>query len=289
MNKYNPDIHHRRSIRLKGYDYSQAGLYFITICCQDRKCLFGKIINGEMVLTDAGEIARECWLEIPKHFPNVVLHDYVIMPNHVHGIIEFVGENVGANQYSPENANDHSPENANDHSPENANDHSPESANDHSPESANDHSPENANDDSPENANDDSPENANDHSPENANDHSPENANQNATPNNSSNIVGVKNFDGDENGAGNAGVNNIANNGANIDSPLRSPSKTIGSVVRGFKIGVTKWFHFNTNIQIVWQRNYYEHIIRNEQSYQNISEYIINNPAKWQDDIFYKH
>jgi REP element-mobilizing transposase RayT len=76
--------------------------------------------------------------------------------------------------------------------------------------------------------------------------------------------------------------------GAKIISPLRSPSKTIGSVVRGFKIGVTKWMRQNTNIYDVWQRNYHEHIIRNDQSYQKISNYIKNNPTKWADDKFYK-
>jgi len=74
---------------------------------------------------------------------------------------------------------------------------------------------------------------------------------------------------------------------ANVDSPLRSPSKTIGSVIRGFKIGVTKWFRQNTEITTVWQRNYYEHIIRDESSYQRISEYITNNPANWVEDPFY--
>lgn len=101
---YNPLIHHRRSIRLKGYDYSQAGLYFITIVCQDRAHLFGKIKNGEMVLNDAGCIADECWLEITNHFPNVVLREFVVMPNHIHGIVELKTEfaaAVGANHHSP--------------------------------------------------------------------------------------------------------------------------------------------------------------------------------------------
>jgi putative transposase len=78
-------------------------------------------------------------------------------------------------------------------------------------------------------------------------------------------------------------------NGANGDSPLRSPFNTIGSVVRGFKIGVTKWMRKNNVIHHVWQRNYYECIIRNERSYDRISEYIINNPAKWAADKFYKN
>jgi hypothetical protein len=119
MNKYNPNIHHRRTIRLKGYDYSQTGLYFITICTKNRGCLFGEIRNGKMVLNDAGDIANKCWYQITNHFPNTILHEHIIMPNHVHGIIEIT---VGANNHSPEN---HSPEN---HSPEN---HSPEN---HSPE-----------------------------------------------------------------------------------------------------------------------------------------------------------
>ena len=82
--------------------------------------------------------------------------------------------------------------------------------------------------------------------------------------------------------------NNSTYNRANNDSPLpRSPSKTIGSVVRGYKIGVTKWVRTNTNIETLWQRNYYEIIIRNEQSYENISKYVINNPAKWAADKFF--
>jgi len=68
---YNPAKHHRRSIRLKGYDYSQAGLYFITICCQDRICRFGHIENGEMMLKEYGQIAHNEWAKLPERFPNV--------------------------------------------------------------------------------------------------------------------------------------------------------------------------------------------------------------------------
>jgi len=64
MNRYNPNIHHRRSIRLKGYDYSQAGLYFITICCQNRNCLFGKIVDRKMILNDAGKMAVNWYFEL---------------------------------------------------------------------------------------------------------------------------------------------------------------------------------------------------------------------------------
>ena len=100
MNNYNPNIHHRKSIRLKGYDYSQAGLYFITICVKDRECLFGEIIHGKIILNDAGKIADECWLKISEHFLNVVLHEYIVMPNHVHGIIELKRVDAICNQIS---------------------------------------------------------------------------------------------------------------------------------------------------------------------------------------------
>lgn len=185
--KYNPNIHKRKSIRLKGYDYSQAGLYFVTICCFEKMHLFGEIIRGKMQLNTAGEIAKKCWLEIPQHFNNTKLHEFVIMPNHVHGIIEIICSN-------------------------------------------------------------------------------------NQLPNRS-------NVDG-----------RVANNDSSL--PMRSPSKTIGSMIRGYKIGVTKWFRGNMMDtfpvgQSVWQRNYYEHIIRNEKALFTISDYIINNPLKWEEDKFY--
>ena len=220
--KYNPQIHHRRSIRLKGYDYSQAGLYFITICCYDRLCLFGNVTVGaenfppemklnnvgktenfspEMKLNDAGKIADDCWLEISKHFPNVILHKHIIMPNHVHGIIQIIDTEI----FPRETQTAQSPENTNEYSPKIVNEYSPENANEYF------------------------------------------------------NMV-EKNIVGD-NGAKN--TNN--GNGAKNISPLRiSPSKTVGSIVRGFKIGVTKWMRQNTIIYNVWQRNYYEHIIRDE-------------------------
>src|SRR5450432_1797235 len=84
---YNPTIHHRRSICLKGYDYSRAGLYFITMCVQDRKCLFGKIVGDEMILNENGTIACQQWQELPGRFKNMELDVFQIMPNHMHGII----------------------------------------------------------------------------------------------------------------------------------------------------------------------------------------------------------
>lgn len=75
------------SARLKGYDYSQDGAYFVTICTKNRECHFGYIKNGQMQLSEIGKIACECWLQIPDHFPFVVLGEWVVMPNHVHGVV----------------------------------------------------------------------------------------------------------------------------------------------------------------------------------------------------------
>jgi REP element-mobilizing transposase RayT len=95
--KFDPEEHHRRSIRLKGYDYSQAGAYFVTIVTWQRECLFGEIADGKMMLNEIGEIVREEWERTAMVRPNVELGEYVIMPNHVHGILVFVdGGDVGA-------------------------------------------------------------------------------------------------------------------------------------------------------------------------------------------------
>ncbi len=210
--KYNPHIHHRRSIRLKGYDYSQAGLYFITICCQNRACLFGEITVGancirpndkmancvrpndnrpKMILNKYGVIARNEWMKTPEIRNNVELGEFVIMPNHMHGIIRLLGR---GELYSPDNDGElntlHSPD-------------------------------------------------------------------------------------------------NVIETMGECNSPLRGPSNNIGAIVRGYKSSVTKQLNLLNIGCSVWQRNYHEHIIRDEQSYQRISDYIINNPAKWNDDKFY--
>ena len=168
-------MNNRQSIRLKGYDYSQPGQYFITICTQNRVHRFGEISGGVMRLNDVGRIVADCWNEIPVHFPNVILDSFVVMPNHIHGIIRIVdmGECRGKKFFAPT-----------------------------------------------------------------------DNAHPNGT------------------------------------------SRTVGSIVRGLKIGITKRFHEipgNENAKL-WQRNYWEHIIRDEQSLHTIRQYIRNNPAKWQND-----
>ena len=209
MSQYNPNIHHRRSIRLKGYDYSQPGLYFITICVQNRDCLFGGITNGEMILNDAGKMAETEWLKLPERFNNIGLHEFVVMPNHFHAILEIVGTTLVVVQ-NPEIV---------------------------------------------------------------------DYAESSEQPTISEPTEIMESQKGQPQGI------------ALTDTPT---NKTIGDMVGAFQSIVTVeyirgvknmgWKPFDGKL---WQRNYYEHIIRDEQSYQRISEYIINNPSKWKDDKFF--
>ncbi|HLF04721.1 MAG TPA: hypothetical protein VI855_05840, partial [Dehalococcoidia bacterium] len=89
--KLDPDKHHRRSIRLKDYDYSQAGAYFVTVCTHSRQCLFGDVADGQMVLSEAGRLVQQTWQHLPTRFPSVALDTSVVMPNHIHGVITIVG------------------------------------------------------------------------------------------------------------------------------------------------------------------------------------------------------
>lgn len=80
-------IHDRKSLRLKGYDYTRSGRYFITICTHQMRCIFGEVRNGCMILNEFGTIARDQWFQIPIRFPSVTLDEFIVMPNHIHGII----------------------------------------------------------------------------------------------------------------------------------------------------------------------------------------------------------
>ena len=84
-------IKNRQSIRLKNYDYSKSGLYFVTICTENRECLFGDIVDGKMVLNDVGNMIQKLWNKITERFNMVELDEFVIMPNHIHGIVIIVG------------------------------------------------------------------------------------------------------------------------------------------------------------------------------------------------------
>jgi len=93
---YDPHKHHRRSIRLKGYDYGREGAYFVTVCVKGGQCLLGEIVDGEMMLNEYGRILEACWHDLVNHYAHVVLDAFVIMPNHFHFIIVFVEPLVGA-------------------------------------------------------------------------------------------------------------------------------------------------------------------------------------------------
>jgi putative transposase len=203
--KYNPKKHHRRSIRLKGYDYTQAGLYFITICCQNRAYLFGDIVNGEMILNEFGQIAFNEWVKTTEIRNNVELGEFVVMPNHIHGIIRLLGR---GELHSPHNESGGQPPHI---------------------ELGVFNTPQ--------------------------------------PPQPPDNELGVFNTP---------------------QPPQRGPSQSIGAIIRGYKSSVTKQLGLLGFNKKLWQRNYFEHIIRNEHSYQRISQYIINNPAKWEEDKFYK-
>ena len=183
--KYDPKIHHRKSIRLRGYDYSQAGLYFITICTQNRRHLFGEIVGADsisahdsIILNHAGKMIEQIWYEIHNDFDNTQLHEFVIMPNHIHGIIEIP-----------------------------------------------------------------------------------------------------------------VGVDSIS---AQISTPNRAEkdsAPTLSDIVQSFKrhstikyITMVKQHILPPFDKRIWQRNYWEHIIRNENEYERIAQYIMGNPAKWEQD-----
>jgi len=85
--RHDTNKRHRRSLRLQGYDYSQVGAHFVTICTQDRSCLFGEAVDGEMRLNDAGLMVATEWERLPERYPKVVLGAFVVMPNHIHGIV----------------------------------------------------------------------------------------------------------------------------------------------------------------------------------------------------------
>jgi len=230
--------HNRHSIRLQGYDYTRPGVYFITIVAHDRKCLFGEIVNGDMRMNECGEMARQCWLEIPNHFPQTQLDEYIIMPDHIHGII-IINDFpiVGAKNFSPRSFEPSPRSSQSSPQPFDPSPRSCQSSSQPSESSPRSFEP------------------------------SPRSCQSSPQPSEPSpNNMGAKIFSPRPN-----------------TTPFRSPSQTIGSIIRGFKIGVTKWMHQNTDIQNIWQRNYYEHIVRNDDELHRIRQYIRNNPRNWRE------
>src|SRR5437867_3978581 len=91
----------KKQYRLKGYDYSQHGAYFITICTKNKQDFFGSVIKGKMKLNSVGHFTKNSWEEIPEKFKNAILDEFVVMPNHIHGIIILDNENALCNENAP--------------------------------------------------------------------------------------------------------------------------------------------------------------------------------------------
>ena len=184
--------HRRHSIRLRGFDYAQDGAYFVTVCVRNRECLLGQVTGGEMRLSEAGRIVQAVWRELPRHYPHVRLDAWVVMPNHVHGIVVLTSADAG----------------------------------------------------------------------------------------------GVN--DGD--GVASTRVGLSASVGAGFKpAPTGddgAPRHALPEVVRAFKTFSAR--HINalqgTQGTSFWQRNYYEHVIRNETALNRIRQYIMDNPTRWDDD-----
>jgi REP element-mobilizing transposase RayT len=234
INKYNPDSHNRKSIRLSGYNYAQEGLYFITLCVQDRENIFGSISNGILTLNTIGKIAQKEWLNTIEVRDNVELHEFIIMPNHIHGIVEITKDK----SKTEDNIGFKSP-----------------------------------------------------------------------TQTIGAIVRGYKI----------ATIKQIKEYIAHIDSKseyskgelqFAPKNQTIQSKSEYSKGESSKGESSKGELQFaptaptaptaqtintikildykIWQRNYYEHIIKDEPAYQNISNYILTNPEKWYDDKFHK-
>ena len=194
---YNPDVHNRQSIRLRDFDYGDAGAYFVTMCSWRRECLFGDVVDGAVRLNELGMVVRDFWTAVPQHFPHVELDEFVIMPNHVHVLFWIVDENppVGATHASPL-------------------------------------------------------------------------------------VVHPKRL-----------INKSTNGEKQGDAcvaPTRPGPKrrSVGAVVGSFKSAATKRINALRNNAgcPVWQRNYYEHVIRGDRDLHAIRKYITDNPTKWELD-----
>lgn len=182
--KYDPTIHHRRSIRLQGYDYTQTGAYFVTICTHNRECLFGKIIDGNINLNDWGNVVVHEWLKTAEIRDKIEMDAWVVMPNHFHGILVIDGCCRGTARRAPTD---------------------------------------------------------------------------NRAPT------------------------------TTVERYGQPVSGSVPTVIRSFKSAVTKRINEirQTPGTKLWQRNYWEHIIRNDEEMEHIRNYIINNPIKWELDCFY--
>jgi REP element-mobilizing transposase RayT len=247
---YDPDIHHRRSIRLRGYDYSLAGAYFVTIITHQRAHALGRIHDGVVTLSEAGRIVQSCWDDLPNHYAYVELDAFAIMPNHVHGIIVLTDEPEERAGLRPAHTTEG---NATSHAPA-----APVRAGlrpahtDEAPTAAAQASLEPACTDA-----------------------------ANAQP-------ALARADPRPAQTDAAGVQP-----APVRAGLRpAPALKrhgLPEIVRAFKSFSARRINVARQVRGApfWHRNYYEHIIRNEDSLNRIRHYIATNPSRWADDKLY--
>ncbi|NQU99739.1 MAG: transposase [Parcubacteria group bacterium] len=178
------------STRLPNYNYSSDGAYFVTICTKNKQHFFGEIMNGKLSNTKQTEIAKKCWFDLPNHYSNCVLDKFIIMPNHVHGVI-FIDNGVGGIDTS-----------------------------------------------------------------------------------------------GVETGLKPVSTNNVNHIKHNQINNQYTKHYSLSEIIRGFKTFTARRINEmqNASGQPFWQPRFYEHIIRNDRTLNKIRQYIIDNPANWQDD-----
>jgi putative transposase len=195
------------SARAAWWNYGDNGAYFITICTENRQHFFGRISDKKMIMTKVGNCAHECWMKIPEHFPFVRLGEFVVMPNHVHGIV-IINKTIMDNNIKSFRGMDHANSRGDD-------------------------------------------------------------------------VVGGENVAETQNFASLQMSKQPPNKTMNHFGPQ---SRNLGSIIRGYKSGVSKYCTQN-GILFGWQSRYHDHIIRDRIEFDRISNYILNNPINWKQDV----
>lgn len=248
------DLPNRVTHRWAGYDYARQGAYFLTICTQDRVHRFGRIVNGVLQPSAIGELARQCWFAIPEHLPHVDIGEFVVMPNHVHGVVVIRERLVDVRGRALDGASDVERVGADHDRPGIAPDHDRPGIMPEPDATPNSGSPNTTND-------------------------GPNNAMANAPH---------------------------AQMRADHDPPLRPPADAdappkrtmpivpvgaLGRIVRAYKSAVTRLAYRDGSLPHgtpVWQRNYWDRVIRDDAEHERIAKYIRDNPMNWKGDRFNK-